>query len=172
MKNVEFFSNENNKSLVLPELDPSIYIPVDMLYNIGRFEGGKARGLDVINGSTDRREYFTLPADFEAENLIKSKLGEAAILPYVRDENGYSVYAVSVGARPLKKTLDTKPYSSAYMNKLDNIAKQFMDKLKRLDPNKFGVTIESIAIVHNGGVQDSDDAYLTIVPPVHKTLNQ
>lgn len=150
----------------LPDLDPTRYRPVDMLFNIGRIAGKTARGLDVIDLNTKERIYVTEPADYEAEDRIRALMGRTAILSTKRKTDDYSVYKVPIGTRLLVKTLEVAPYSPAYMYKLESRALHLLRDLASLDPNRYGITIDDIAIAHNGSEEGPDDTYLTIVPPV------
>ncbi len=146
--------------------DPERYTPVDMLYNIGKIEGGQPRGFDVIDKATNARLYFTTPADQDAERIVKKELGDKAILPLTRNEDYFSVYSVTDGARLLIKSLEASPYQEAYMKKLKQDATEFINKIKKLDKNAFGIKLSDIAIQHNGPDNSSDDIYLSVVPPL------
>lgn len=150
----------------LPELDLNRYRPVDMMYNIGRIAGKPARGLDVIDLNNNERIYVTEPADYKAEDSIREQMGRTAILSSKQNTEDYSVYKVPIGTRLLVKTLEIAPYNPAYMSKLESRALRLLNDLSRLDSQRFGITIDDIAIAHNGTEDGPDDTYLTIVPPV------
>lgn len=149
----------------LPVLDPDRYQLVDMLYNIGRKEGAPPRGLDVIDKTTQLRRYITSKSPIKSEGRIRRHMGQKSILTLVDNIDDYSVYNVPLGARLLVRTLEIAPYSTPYMDNLINLANDFLRQLGKLDPSRFGIQLEHLAIAHNGLDQSPDDIYMTIVPP-------
>lgn len=140
---------------------------VDMQFNLTRTEGLDPEGFDVIN-RVEGRFLVTPPSSEKSEQLIRSKLGEHAVLAALEYKEDYSLYKVPKGARLLARTLQNPPYETPYMRLLAKRADGLLRKLENLDPNAFGVTPEKIAIGHNGGSDDTgeDDTFLMVVPPL------
>lgn len=156
-----------------PNIDNKNYRAVDMLFNIGRIEGQPARGFDVINLETMERQYFTSGSNELIEQKVKKILGEHAVLRCISRAEDYSLYHVPEGARLLVKTLETAPYKPEYMSILRQRGDFMLRHLQALDPNRFGIRMQDIAIAHNGISAGPDDSYLTIVPPlIDATLNE
>ena len=170
MQTPEGASSFNVDPYPLPTLDPNRFHTVDMLFNIGRIVGRAARGLDVIDLQTRERVYVTRPADHRAEDLIRKRMDPTAILYTKQDTDQFSMYKVPIGTRLLVKTLEVAPYNPAYMDRLEMRALRLLKDLSRLDPQRFGITIDDLAIAHNGTEDGPDDTYLTIVPPL-KSVN-
>lgn len=135
-----------------------------MQFNIARIEGQPRRGYDLINRLNGDRKLWVPDSDTEAESTVRAKLGSHAVLAGTPVSDGI-VYEVPAGTRSLRKTLKTSPYEKAYMQRLSERAHEFLQTLAKLDTNRFGITVDTLAISHNGH-DDSDDAYLCAVPPL------
>lgn len=141
---------------------PPGFKEVEMLFNIGRVEGMPQRGFDLINANKQRR-YFVRESHRESEERVRESLGRQAVLKSLGEKEGFLVYAVPLGTKPLKKVLDTAPYKREYMDRLAEHGERFLQKIEQLDSGRFGADINSIAIAHSGS---EDDTYLTLVPPL------
>lgn len=141
---------------------PPGFKEVEMLFNIGRIEGMPQRGFDMINTDKQRR-YFVRESSRESEERVREALGRQAVLKSLGEEDGFLVYAVPLGTKPLKKVLDTAPYKREYMDRLAEHGERFLQKIGQLDSGRFGTDINSIAIAHNGS---EDDTHLVLVPPL------
>lgn len=142
----------------------------NMLFNIGRIEGGPLRGYDLVNPETNDRLFITESGDEESEKLVLSTLGRHSILHPLERTDDFAVYEVSRGARLLVKTLKQGPYRLPYMQSLSARSFGLMESLYKLDAGAFGLNIENIAITHNGD-DDGDDIHLTVIPPLSALSN-
>ena len=163
--------NDKNSFLSpFSDLDENNYSSVDMIYNIGRIEGKNFRGFDAIDLITNDRVYITKDSNLQIENDIRQKIGSKAVLELKEQNGAYGIYKVPLGARLLTRTLEISPYNIDYMNMLRTRASEFLRKLNSLDEHAFGITIEHLAIAHNGLDDGPDDTYLTVVPPIGRVI--
>ncbi|MBI3624340.1 hypothetical protein HY218_01775 [Candidatus Saccharibacteria bacterium] len=136
----------------------------DMQFQISRIEGLRPRGLDIVHGSG--RLLIVENSDLESERIVAKNLGAQAILKRSRHEGIISTYRIPKDARLLVKTLRQAPFVDPYMEHLALRAGTFMHNLAELDPGLFGITIENVAITHDGKDSSRDDVVLTVVPPL------
>jgi hypothetical protein len=136
----------------------------DMQFQVGRIEGAPVWGLDIVHDH--KRLLIAEGSNTFSERLIKQKMGPGAVLKSSKTGDGLVIYNVPQGSRLLVKTFRQAPYTRPYMDKLAVRSGNFLRDLSRLDPGLFGITIERIAITHDGGEGKNDDTELTVVPPL------
>lgn len=136
-----------------------------------QFSVARTGGYDLIDEVQKKRVYVTSPGSIESESILASVLGSSSIVTLRKFDSNIAVYDLPYGARSLQKTMKTGPYAKPYMQSLALRSLQFLEKIYRLDPKAFGLSLGSIAISHDGDVGDRDDIFLTVIPPLLATTN-
>jgi hypothetical protein len=163
-KKPELFPLHRLESALSPDFKPT-----DKQFDIGRAVAGQTLGLDLIRPKTGERLYITQDSSREAEEKIARKVGHILVpktkLPgvLVNVNANIQVYEVPNGARSLMRTLRQSPYRRRYMERLSERAANLLQDVYQLDSNSFGLTLDALAIGHNGS--EDDDATLFLVPP-------
>ena len=153
----------------LQTLLDSGYRETDMQFNIARIEGSSTnkKRIDLVNPFIHDRVLIAQEGDPDSENLILRELGSHALFNQIEQVvPNFNIYQISSSSRLAIKTLRSSPYSPDYMRVLESRVNQFLGRLGLLDENSFGITINDIAITHNGSDYEDDDIHFTIVPPI------
>jgi len=146
----------------------------DMQFNIGRVEGLKGRGADIIDPATKERIYVAVDSSLEAEEEIGRRIGNVVLervdsidLEEVGYDNTLNVYNVPSGARMLSKTFQQSPYHQKYMQGLARRTGDFVRSVYDVDHGLFGSDAYSVAIVPSE-IDDNDIDFI-ITPPLVAT---
>ncbi|GEM_PF-6040853 len=156
---------ESRDELLSTYVDQGPYVATDGLFTVDHIEGSESRGLDAVHIASGDRIFFTCERDEAAEERLIRELGEKAILPYMGTDGRAVIYRVPAGARLIAKVLETEAYTPEFMARLRGAAQNFLDKVAYLDKDRFGLNIESLAIVPNVAPSD-DPAIIMAVPPL------
>lgn len=139
------------------------FVDTTMQFNIARVGSQFERGYDLINPKTNERVYVTSDTPHIVEGLVADIVGKNALLSRKSENAGAITYSVPLGSRLLRRTLETRPYDGAYMQALATRALDTITRLNRVN-GLLGITLDHLAITHNGG-NDEDDAILAVIPP-------
>lgn len=145
------------------------FIRTDGLYSLEGYGGDLYGGLDVLD-EDGSRYWVTSGRSAAAERRIRDHLGEKAVFEHAADdESGLSVYRLSRGTLPLRRILDTSPFSPAYMARLHDQARTLIHDLRGLDEHGFGVTLDHLAFTYDGPMDADpvpDFSFICVIPPV------
>lgn len=136
-----------------------------------QFSVAYAGGFDLIDENHRKRVYVAPVGSIESEAVLMGVLGTQSVIPLKKITTDFAIYDLPPGARSLRKTMKTGPYAKPYMQSLALRSLQFLEKIYKLDPNAFGLTLGSIAISHDGDAGYQDDIFLTVIPPLQPTSN-